>query len=109
MQTLYDYGNVIWESEQFIPTGREAKVVGFAEELEARRLIFSVNERAQFDFIVTEASLQEVVARGQHGYTRWVHEVLDAWLVHSASEEGPISTASYERPGSVSAERTLQK
>jgi hypothetical protein len=102
MQTLYDHGDVIWESEQFIPAGRAATVPGFAEELEALRLIFSVNERAQFEFVVTEASLREVVARGQHGYTQWVHDVLDTWLIQSAGDESPTLATSYERPGSVS-------
>ncbi len=102
MQALFDYGDVIWESDQFIPTGRAAKVAGFAEELEALRLIFSVNERAQFELVVTEASLREVMARGQHGYTQWVHDVLDTWLIQSVSEEPPSSTESFERPGSVS-------
>jgi hypothetical protein len=57
LQTVYDYGEVIWEGEAFEPIGRAAKVEGLAEELDALRMIFLVNQRAMFEFVVTQASL----------------------------------------------------
>ena len=42
-----------------------------------------------FEFVVTEASIREVVARDESGYTQWVHDVLDTWLFQSAAEEPP--------------------
>lgn len=47
------------------------------------RMIFMVNERAMFEFVVTEASLREVVNRTRPGYTQWVYDVLDTWLIQS--------------------------
>jgi hypothetical protein len=40
-----------------------------------------------FQFVVTEASLREVVVRDRPRYTQWVYDVLDAWLVQSEGEE----------------------
>jgi hypothetical protein len=41
LQTVYDYGEVIWEGEPFEPIGRAAKVQGLAEEVDALRMISS--------------------------------------------------------------------
>ena len=49
-------------------------------------MIFMVNERAMFEFVVTEASLREVVNRTHPGYTQWVYDVLDTWLIQSEGE-----------------------
>jgi hypothetical protein len=35
-------------------------------------MIFTVNQRAMFEFVVTEASLREVVNRTRPGCTQWV-------------------------------------
>ena len=60
-----------------------------ADEIDALRMIFMVNQRAMFQFVVTEASWREVVNRARPGYTQWVYDVLDTWLVHSEGEEPP--------------------
>src|SRR5438552_6480177 len=46
LQTLYDFGGEIFEGESFEPVGRAAKVQGLADEVNALRTIFMVNERA---------------------------------------------------------------
>lgn len=46
-------------------------------------MIFKVNERAMFEFVVTEASLREVEARNKPRFTQWVYDVLDTWLIQS--------------------------
>ena len=102
MQALFDYGDVVWEGEPFVPSGNAAKVAGFAQELEALRRIFTVNERGQFEFVVTEANLREVMARGSAGYTQWVHDLLDTCLVQAAGERLRTPATSHQRPGSVS-------
>jgi hypothetical protein len=49
-----------------------------------------------------EANLREVTARGSAGYTQWVHDVLDTWLMQSAGERPRTPAISHQRPGSVS-------
>jgi hypothetical protein len=70
LQTMYDYGETLWENEWFEPLSRDVKVPGLADEVDALRNIFLVNERAHFEFAVTEASLREVAARNERGYTQ---------------------------------------
>jgi hypothetical protein len=59
-------------------------------------MIFMVNERAMFEFVITEASLREVANRIHPGYTQWVHDVLDTWLVQSEGEEPPTPGRTFE-------------
>ena len=89
LQKLYDFGGKIFEGEPFEPVGRAARVQGLADEIAALRMIFMVNERAMFEFVVTEASLREVVNRAHPRYTQWVYDVLDTWLIQSESEQPP--------------------
>jgi hypothetical protein len=70
-------------------------VAGLGDEIEALHMIFAVNERAMFEFVVTEASLREVVNRRQPGYTRWVLDVLDTWLIQSEGDEPPTSGTTF--------------
>lgn len=89
LQKLYDFGGEIFEDEPFEPVGRAARVQSLADEIDALRTIYLVNERAMFEFVVTEASLREVVNRSRPGYTQWVYDVLDTWLIQSEGEEPP--------------------
>jgi hypothetical protein len=63
LQKLYDFGGEIFEGKTFEPVGRAARAQGLANETDALRMIFTVNERAMFELVVTEASLREVVNR----------------------------------------------
>ena len=69
-------------------------VQGLADEIDALRMIFMVNERAMFEFVVTEASLREVVNRTRPGYTQWVYDVLDTWL-YSVRGRGAADAGHY--------------
>jgi hypothetical protein len=89
LQKLYDFGGEIFEGEPFEPVGRAARVRGLADEIDALRMIFMVNSRTMFEFVVTQASLREVVNRTHPGYTQWVYDVLDTWLIQSEAEEPP--------------------
>jgi hypothetical protein len=98
LETLYDFGDAVFEAKPFAPRGRASRVEGFVDELTALHDIFLVNERAQFEFAVTNASLREVVARDEPGFTQWVHDVLDTWLIQSAGESViPSSTLADRR------------
>jgi hypothetical protein len=96
LQNVFDYGELIWEGEPFEPVGRAVNVPGLAEELDALRMIFLVNQRANFEFVVTEASLREVEGRNRPRYTQWVYDVLDTWLVQSEGEEPPLPEPKFE-------------
>ena len=65
LQTMYDYGETLWQSAPFESLPRDAKVSGLADEVDALHNIFMVNEVAQFEFAVTEASSREVTARNE--------------------------------------------
>jgi hypothetical protein len=96
LQNLYDFGEEIFEGEPFEPLGRAARVQGLTDEIRALRMIFMINERAMFEFVVTEASLREVVNRTHPGYTQWVYDVLDAWLIQSEHEEPPTAGTTFQ-------------
>jgi hypothetical protein len=89
LQAVHDHGGVIWDGEPLVPRGRAARVQGFEEEIEALRPIFMVNERAMFEFVVTESGLLEVRGRNDPGYTQWVYDVRQTWLDQSEDEEIP--------------------
>ena len=96
LQNLYDFGGEIFEEEPFEPIGRATRVQGLADEIDALRLIFMVNQRAMFEFVVAEASLREVINRTHPGYTQWVYDVLDTWLIQSKGEEQPKPGTTFE-------------
>ena len=89
LQKLYEFGGEIFEGEPFEPVGGAARLPGLADEIDALRMIFMVNERGMFEFAVTEANLREVVNRTHPGYTQWVYDVLDTWLIQSEGEAPP--------------------
>ena len=100
LQTLFDYGERAFENEPFVAMGRDRDVPNLPEEVEALRLIIAVNERAAFEFVVTDASLREVDARGEQSYATWARDVRDTWLVQSEGVERV--ELGFQRPGSVS-------
>jgi hypothetical protein len=112
LQNLYRYGEVIWEDQPFEPIGRAARVEGLADELEALRRIFLVNQREGIEFVVTEANLREVEAWDRPSYTQWVHDVLDTWLIQSSGQGPPERTEAFDhrRSDNISAKdrRLLQ-
>jgi hypothetical protein len=89
------------------------RVQGLADEIGALQMIFMVNQRAMFEFVVTEASLREVVNRIRPGDTQWVYDVLDTLLIQSDGEESPTPGQAFEDPRfgmiSVNDRRLLQE
>lgn len=104
LQSIYDFGEVIFDGEPFAPVGRSARVEGLAAELDALRKILLVNQRAMFEFVVTAASLREVQARNRAHYTQWVYDVIDSWLLQSEGQGPPIPGATFtsQRFGMIS-------
>ena len=96
LQNLYDFGGEIFEGESFKPVGRAARVQGLAAQIDALQMIFMINQRAMFEFVVTEASLREVINRTRPGYTQWVCDVLDTCLIQSGGEERPTPGKTFE-------------
>jgi hypothetical protein len=92
---MHGFDGVIRGGRALRPNRSCGKGAGPGDELDALRNIFLVNERAQFEFAVTEASLREVVERDEQGCTQWVHDVLNTWLIQSASEE-PVWTSTLD-------------
>jgi hypothetical protein len=89
LQAIRKHGDVIWDGEPFVPRGPAELVAGYEQDIEALRLIFMVNERAMFEFVVTEATLREVHGRRDCRYIQWVYDVQDTWLIQSEGEEVP--------------------
>jgi hypothetical protein len=96
LQKLYDFSGEIFEGDPFQPVGRAARVQSLADEIDALRMIFMVNERAMFEFVVTAASLREVINRTRPGYTQWSYDVLDTWLIQSEGEKPPTPGTTLE-------------
>jgi hypothetical protein len=72
------------------------RVRGLAGGIDALRMILMINERAMFEFVVTEASLREVVDRAHPRYTQWVYDVLDTWLIQSEGDQPPAPGRTFD-------------
>jgi hypothetical protein len=76
-QTLRDYGGYIYEGEAIPETDRIAQVPDGAANVEALRNIFIVNERAQFEWIVSVGSLREAGEKRDAGHMQWLWDIAD--------------------------------
>jgi hypothetical protein len=79
LQTLQTYGEFIWENCEVREDDRIRRVTDGLENLEALRSIFIINNRAQFEFALSDNSFIEVRDRGNHSYLQWAYDVLDHW------------------------------
>ncbi|MCP3167409.1 hypothetical protein [Myxococcus qinghaiensis] len=76
-QTLRNYGGQIFENEPISASDRIHKVTDGIEHIEALRNIFSINERAQFEWIVSHHSLQEARGKSDPGHMQWLWDIAD--------------------------------
>jgi len=79
LQTLNTYGEFIWEGIEVEDNNPIWIVPDGIDNLNALRNIFLVNQRANFEFALSQNSLQEVVAKGDNGYLQWAFAVIDHW------------------------------
>jgi hypothetical protein len=92
LQALLDYGAFIWENE---PIPEWDKIHGhphLLRNVEALRLIFRVNERADWQFALSSNSLEEVKAKTDGRYLSWAYDVLDHWHVCLEESQEPLSS-----------------
>ena len=78
-QTLRDYGEYIYEGQPISDSDRIHRVTNGIANIEALRDIFLVNERAQFEWIVSRASIQEAHDKRDPGHMQWLRDI----AVHS--------------------------
>ena len=76
-QTLRDYGDYIYEGEPISDANRIHRVTDGIANVEALRDIFLVNERAQFEWIISRGSLQEGCDKGDPRHMRWLWDIAD--------------------------------
>ena len=74
-QTLRDYGAYIFDGETIPDSDRIFEVPEGIEKVEALRHIFLISERAQFEWIVSHASMVEADDKGDPGHLRWVYDI----------------------------------
>ena len=89
VQTIGQYGAYIWEGEPLSETDSIHRVEGGPANLAALREIFVVNERALFEWFLSEASLVEAEAKHNSRHLRWVHDVMDHTRVCLEESGGP--------------------
>ncbi len=76
-QTLRDYGGYIYEGEPIASGDRIRRVTDGIANIEALRNIFLVNERAQFEWIVSSGSLREAGEKNDPGHLQWLWDIAD--------------------------------
>jgi hypothetical protein len=76
LQAIQDYGDAIFERQEFVLHGRSG---ADRHDVDALCGIFIFVERGAFQFALSANSLREVADRGDPGYLQWAFDVLDHW------------------------------
>ena len=76
-QMLRDYGSYIYEAEPIPASDRIHSVRDGIANVEALRDTFLVNERAQFEWIVSPRSMQEAHDKRDPGHMQWLWDIAD--------------------------------
>lgn len=79
LQNLERYGAFIWDGEALPESSKVLRDRFGLDKLVALRAIMFVNERAGFEFALSERSLNEVLDSGDRRYLQWAYDVLDHW------------------------------
>ncbi len=87
-QTLRDYGGFNYEGEPIPEDDRIRRMPDGVASLDALRNVFLVSERAMFEWIVSERSLQEARDKHDPGHMRWLWDIADH-STYCLSAEGP--------------------
>jgi len=76
-QTLRNYGGYISEAQPIPASDRIHHVTDGIANVEALRDIFFVNERAQFEWVVSRGSMREAHDKGDPGHMQWLWDIAD--------------------------------
>jgi hypothetical protein len=79
-QTLRRYGGYIFEGQPIDAGDRLHAITNGTANVEALRDIFLVNERAMFEWMVSQGSLEEAQAKRDDAHMQWLWDIAD----HSA-------------------------
>lgn len=74
LQNIQTYGENIFDNIEVPINDKNARNV------EALRNIFFVNQRANFEFALSDNSIKEVLDKGDKSYLQWAFDVLDHWM-----------------------------
>jgi len=92
LQTLDVYGAFIWDGEEIEADDKIWSIPDGIESLQALRSIFMVNDRANFEFALSQNSFAEVAAKDDRGYLQWAYDVLAHWQIALESyDSNPFS------------------
>jgi hypothetical protein len=93
LQTSEDYGEYIYDVGELDDKFRILRTPNGSRNLNALRDIMVIAQRANFEFALSENSLNEVVEKQDFSYTRWAYEVFDYWIgcMNSYETDGPFS------------------
>src|SRR5690349_14493315 len=89
-QVLREYGGYIYEAEPIPSIDRLHNVTDGIANIEALHDIFLINERAQFEWIVSRGSMREAEDKRDPGHMQWLWDIAD----HSAvclERDGPTA------------------
>jgi len=76
-QTLRNYGGYIYEGEPIPDSDRIHSMADGVANVEALRDIFLINERAQFEWIVSRGSMREAHDKCDPGHMQWLWDIAD--------------------------------
>ena len=95
LQVLQRYGEFIYDGGSISTADKIFSVPNGAFNLEALRQIMFVGQRAMFQLVLSENSLEEVVASGCPVYLSWALELLEYWRcmlnAYADAAGGPFS------------------
>ena len=89
-QTLRDYDRYIFGGEEIPDFDRIRHVPDGIANIEALRDIFLINDRAQFEWIVSRGSMQEAHDKRDPGHMQWLWDIADHSQV-CLDVEGPTT------------------
>jgi hypothetical protein len=110
LQTIHEYGWTIFEDEPYEPLNSGvAGYEGHEDQVRCLQRILAVNDRAHFEFVITQANLREAMAHDHGGaeYKQWVLDVLDTWLVQASGELPTQVPAAFDRSRNISRKDAL--
>src|SRR5690606_997432 len=77
VQTMRKYGEFIYEGIEFDEGAPILKLEHSLNNVRALRVLFLVNDRAQFEWIVSTAGVHEALDKRDKGHMQWVFDILD--------------------------------